>query len=136
MRGRYYHYQYYPHPAGRGGYYNNYYYDGGNSRHRILDKNNNIYERNPYPFDDGAYWDSRLMGMEMDGRFRFRQQQQQHPYYYDSRYRFHGRSVDDPYTSYTNTSAYYHTPPLSFPQPPPPPSTHPFYFPESTCSLM
>jgi len=99
----------------------------------IFDKDYNIAERNPYPFD-GPYFDRRMVepshpmgagqvGYDCYGRLR------SYPFY-DSRYSFHGRV--DPYTSY---QAYYETPLLPFPQPPPAASVHPFWTP-SSCSIM
>ncbi|RHN71646.1 hypothetical protein MtrunA17_Chr2g0279111 [Medicago truncatula] len=85
----------------------------------------------PYPFD-GSYFDRRMvepshpMGAGQVGYDRYGR-----PYpFYDSRYSFHGRV--DPYTSY---QAYYETPLLPFPQPPPPASVHPFWTPCS-CTIM
>ncbi|KAF7805394.1 delta-aminolevulinic acid dehydratase [Senna tora] len=54
-----------------------YYYNYYDAPHIILDNNNNVYERNPYPFD-GPYWDRRMQ-LRGDGRLGA------HPYY-DSRF--------------------------------------------------
>lgn len=117
MRFRYYQYHH-PYPAG--------YYYHHLPHHTILDDNNNVYERNPYPLD-GPYLDRRLTVRSNAHEFG----EIRGCPYYDSRYCFHGRV--DPYTSY---SAYYETPLLAFPQPPPPPRTHPLYSPETTCTIM
>ncbi|XP_024633776.1 uncharacterized protein [Medicago truncatula] len=127
----------YPHPAARapnhGYYYPQPQYPYHHQPNVIYDEDYNIVERNPYPFD-GPYFDRRMVepshpmragqiGYDRHGRLR--------PYpFYDSRYSFHGRV--DPYTSY---QAYYETPLLAFPQPPPPASVHPFWTP-SSCTIM
>lgn len=127
---------YYPHhsAAAYPPYPYSYYDDYQQQRHIIFDNDNNIVERNPYPFD-GPYFDRRMVepshqfgadsvGYDRYGRLR--------PYpYYDSRYSFHGRV--DPYTSY---QAYYETPLLAYPQPPPRPKIHPFWTPDSLCTIM